>query len=176
MFRIIMFSFCTSLIWSIIFSSNYYSHEYVIFLNNYSRFLRFWLFSFWSFSSISIVSGPATTSYGCSARDFLGQLPQALLSSDQIQSMCAGLPEASAHAGRCFHDGVNAFWGVAEFIEWSKKIMDNNKDVTVNIGKIEGGGPSNVVPDLGICRFNSRVVNKTQQKMFENVLSFPLPH
>lgn len=76
----------------------------------------------------------------------------------------------SAHAGRCFHDGVNAFWGVAEFIEWSKKIMDNNKDVTVNIGKIEGGGPSNVVPDLGICRFNSRVVNKTQQKMFEREL------
>jgi glutamate carboxypeptidase len=76
----------------------------------------------------------------------------------------------SAHAGRCFHDGVNAFWGVAELIEWSKKIMDNNKDVTINIGKIEGGGPSNVVPDLGICRFNSRVVNKTQQKMFEREL------
>jgi glutamate carboxypeptidase len=76
----------------------------------------------------------------------------------------------SAHAGRCFHDGVNAFWGVAELIEWSKKIMDTNKDVTINIGKIEGGGPTNVVPDLGICRFNCRVVNKTQQKMLEREL------
>jgi len=76
----------------------------------------------------------------------------------------------SAHAGRCFHDGVNAFYGVVELIEWSKKIMDTNKDVTINIGKIEGGGPTNVVPDLGICRFNARVINKTQQKMLEREL------
>lgn len=77
----------------------------------------------------------------------------------------------SAHAGRCFWDGKNAFWGVAELIEWSKKLMEDNDDITVNIGKIEGGGPSNVVPDLGICRFNSRVKNPKQQKFFEKELA-----
>ena len=76
----------------------------------------------------------------------------------------------SAHAGRCFHDGLNAFYGVADFINWSKNMMEINEGMTINLGKVEGGGPSNVVPDLAICRFNCRVVTKKQRTEFEHRL------
>ena len=76
----------------------------------------------------------------------------------------------SAHAGRCFHDGLNAFYGVADFINWSKTMMTINEGMTINLGKVEGGGPSNVVPDLAICRFNCRVVTKKQRTEFEHRL------
>jgi len=76
----------------------------------------------------------------------------------------------SAHAGRCFHEGLNAFYGVADLINWSKTMMTLNEGMTINLGKVEGGGPSNVVPDLAICRFNSRVVTKKQQVEFEKRL------
>ena len=76
----------------------------------------------------------------------------------------------SAHAGRCFNDGLNAFYGVSDFINWSKNMMEINKDLIINLGKVEGGGPNNVVPDLAIARFNARVSTKKQRTEFENQL------
>ena len=35
-------------------------------------------------------------------------------------------------------------------------LNDVSPGVTVNVARIEGGGPTNVVPDLAICRFNIR--------------------
>ena len=32
--------------------------------------------------------------------------------------------------------------------------------VTFNVGEIAGGGPVNIVPDLGVCRFNVRLANE----------------
>ena len=76
----------------------------------------------------------------------------------------------SAHAGRDFHAGINAFDGVADVMSWAKSYMRWNKGVTINIAKIEGGGPYNVVPDLAICRFNCRVeTEKQQKKLCENI-------
>jgi len=76
----------------------------------------------------------------------------------------------SAHAGRCFNDGLNAFYGVSDFINWSKNMMEINKDLIINLGKVEGGGPNNVVPDLAIARFNARVSTKKQRTEFEHQL------
>jgi glutamate carboxypeptidase len=76
----------------------------------------------------------------------------------------------SAHAGRAFNDGLNAFYGVSDFISWSKNMMDINKDLIINLGKVEGGGPNNVVPDLAIARFNARVSTKKQRTEFEHRL------
>ena len=76
----------------------------------------------------------------------------------------------SAHAGRCFNDGLNAFYGVSDFINWSKNMMKINKDLIINLGKVEGGGPNNVVPDLAIARFNARVSTKKQRTEFEHQL------
>ena len=76
----------------------------------------------------------------------------------------------SAHAGRCFNDGLNAFYGVSDLINWSKNMMQINKDLIINLGKVEGGGPNNVVPDLAIARFNARVSTKKQRTEFEHQL------
>ena len=76
----------------------------------------------------------------------------------------------SAHAGRAFNDGLNAFYGVADLINWSKNMMEINKDLIINLGKVEGGGPNNVVPDLAIARFNARVSTKKQRTEFEHQL------
>ena len=76
----------------------------------------------------------------------------------------------SAHAGRAFNDGLNAFYGVSDFVNWSKNMMEINKDLIINLGKVEGGGPNNVVPDLAIARFNARVSTKKQRTEFEHQL------
>jgi glutamate carboxypeptidase len=42
--------------------------------------------------------------------------------------------------------------------------------VTVNVGRIDGGGPSNVVPDLAVVRFNCRVPTPQFQARLEGEL------
>ncbi len=71
----------------------------------------------------------------------------------------------SAHAGRDFHLGKNALTAIARFAIASDALTYEEKGTTVNIGKIEGGGPTNIVPDLGICRLNIR--SKSPQGMQE---------
>jgi glutamate carboxypeptidase len=68
----------------------------------------------------------------------------------------------SAHVGRDPQAGRNAIHAMAEMIvELSRLTSDN---VTINVGKVEGGGPVNVVPDLAICRFNVRVRTADDQQ------------
>jgi glutamate carboxypeptidase len=63
----------------------------------------------------------------------------------------------SAHAGRDFHQGRNAIHAAAELIVALEDINRTGHGVTVNVGKIDGGGPTNIVPDLAIVRFNVRL-------------------
>lgn len=62
----------------------------------------------------------------------------------------------AAHAGRDFFLGKNALTAIARFALAADSLTNQEKDTTVNIGKIEGGGPVNIVPELGICRLNLR--------------------
>ena len=49
--------------------------------------------------------------------------------------------------------------------------------ITVNIGKIDGGGPPNIVPDLAVVRFNVRVPDaKTQREMETSLLQIVDEH
>jgi glutamate carboxypeptidase len=67
----------------------------------------------------------------------------------------------AAHAGRNPQDGRNAIVALAELTYKIFEISnDNSRGVTINPGKIEGGGALNVVPDLALLRFNIR----TQQR------------
>ena len=68
----------------------------------------------------------------------------------------------SAHAGREFPRGRNAIAALAGVITEldalnRDAIGKQNERVTVNVGRVDGGGPVNVVPDLAICRFNLRI-------------------
>lgn len=68
----------------------------------------------------------------------------------------------AAHVGRDFNMGKNALTTIAKFAVAVDSLTNEEKGTTVNIGKIEGGGPLNIVPDLGICHLNFRA-NSTQE-------------
>lgn len=72
----------------------------------------------------------------------------------------------AAHAGREHHQGRNAIAALALFISAVDQLNGQREGVTINVGKIEGGGPVNVVPDLAICRFNVRLHNEADQQWF----------
>ncbi len=63
----------------------------------------------------------------------------------------------SAHAGRNLKDGRNAIEALAECIYKIESFIKREKNVTINFGYWEGGGPVNVVPDKATARFNVRM-------------------
>jgi glutamate carboxypeptidase len=50
-----------------------------------------------------------------------------------------------AHAGNLHHEGVNAIWALARFIDRAQGLTDYARGRTVNVGKIEGGSAHNTV-------------------------------
>ncbi len=69
----------------------------------------------------------------------------------------------SAHAGRDPEAGRNAVHALAEAVVALHRFGKTHPGVNVNVAKLEGGGPSNRVPDLALARFNLRVATATQQ-------------
>jgi glutamate carboxypeptidase len=63
----------------------------------------------------------------------------------------------AAHAGRDFASGRNAIVGAAEIASALHGLNDQRDGVTVNVAKISGGSPLNVVPAVAVVRFNVRV-------------------
>ncbi|MDX2095385.1 MAG: hydrolase [Alphaproteobacteria bacterium] len=62
----------------------------------------------------------------------------------------------AAHAGRNPEAGRNAIAALAEATSAIFALNGQREEVTINPGKVEGGGALNVVPDLAILRFNIR--------------------
>jgi glutamate carboxypeptidase len=62
----------------------------------------------------------------------------------------------SAHVGRDISAGRNAIHAMAHCVTTIAGLQDLDRGVTVNVGRIDGGSPANVVPDLAIGRFNVR--------------------
>ena len=63
----------------------------------------------------------------------------------------------AAHAGRDFASGRNAVAGAAVLAATLHGLNGLREGVTINIGRIDGGGPLNVVPASAVVRFNIRV-------------------
>jgi glutamate carboxypeptidase len=76
----------------------------------------------------------------------------------------------AAHAGREFHRGRNAIHVAAAFIVEMQALNDELPGVTVNFGRLDGGGPLNVVPDLAIARFNVRVTTPDDEQTVQQRL------
>jgi len=72
----------------------------------------------------------------------------------------------AAHAGREFEKGRNAIVAVSRLIDEIAN-LNTDPEVTYNAGRISGGGPLNVVPDLAIGRVNVRVKTVEQQSQVE---------
>lgn len=69
----------------------------------------------------------------------------------------------AAHAGREFDKGRNAIALLGELIGKLYALNGQREGVTLNPGKIEGGGPVNIVPDTAILRFNVRMPQPEDQ-------------
>jgi glutamate carboxypeptidase len=62
----------------------------------------------------------------------------------------------AAHAGRDPHLGRNAVRAAADVVAALDALNGQRADLTVNVGYVHGGGPTNIVPDLCIVKFNVR--------------------
>ncbi len=76
----------------------------------------------------------------------------------------------AAHVGRQFHLGRSAIDTMAQMIAALSALNTTIPGATVNVGRVEGGGPLNVVPDLAICRFNVRVQDQKPIQAIETSL------
>lgn len=63
----------------------------------------------------------------------------------------------AAHAGRAFHEGINAVAGAAHVAASLHALNGQREGVTVNVAKISGGAALNVVPEVAVVQFNARV-------------------
>jgi glutamate carboxypeptidase len=62
----------------------------------------------------------------------------------------------AAHVGRAHAEGRSAIGAAARFVAGLEALNGTRDGVTFNTGRIDGGGPTNVVPELAIVRFNVR--------------------
>ena len=69
----------------------------------------------------------------------------------------------SAHAGREFDRGRNAVVAASEVARQLHALNGRWPKTTINVAKIDGGGPTNVVPDLAIVQFNIRYARAEQE-------------
>ncbi len=74
----------------------------------------------------------------------------------------------SAHAGRDFEAGRNAIALASHLATNLDRLNGRIPDTTINLGRISGGGPVNVVPDLAIVRFNVRAPDAQSQSIGSN--------
>lgn len=73
----------------------------------------------------------------------------------------------AAHAGRAFDEGANAIAGAAILAARLHALNGQREGVTVNVAKIAGGGPLNVVADKAVVRFNVRVPDRAASDWIE---------
>jgi glutamate carboxypeptidase len=76
----------------------------------------------------------------------------------------------SAHAGRDFQAGRNAVAAAADIALRIHQLNGSMPDVTLNIGRIDGGGAVNVVPDVAVVRLNARVTKSEDVARVEHHL------
>ncbi len=73
----------------------------------------------------------------------------------------------AAHAGRDFAAGRNAIIGAARVAEKLHGLNGQRDGVTVNVARIDGGAPLNMVPDVAVVRFNVRFPEANAAAWFE---------
>ena len=73
----------------------------------------------------------------------------------------------AAHAGRAFDEGANAVAGAAIIAARLHALNGVRDGVTVNVARIAGGGPLNVVADNAVVRFNVRVPDAASAEWIE---------
>ncbi|TWU56829.1 Carboxypeptidase G2 precursor [Rubripirellula tenax] len=136
---------------------------------------------------ISIVLNPdeeiGTTASGETLRAMAGSYEQALVFEPTLPdgSLVANRKGSgnfvfvvrgrSAHAGRNPEQGRNAIVHLASLIPDLTQMHDPTAGVTVNVGRIVGGGPLNQVPDHAAVQLNIRVNDQAARHRAEHALA-----
>jgi glutamate carboxypeptidase len=76
----------------------------------------------------------------------------------------------AAHAGRDFQAGRNAIAALAEYTQALFALNGRREGLTVNPGRVTGGGAVNMVPDLAVLHFNARVATLEDQQWMADEL------
>tara|TARA_R110002049_G_scaffold4601_5_gene32036 strand:- start:57778 stop:58992 length:1215 start_codon:yes stop_codon:yes gene_type:complete len=85
-------------------------------------------------------------------------------------NFCLTAHGKSAHAGRNPEQGRNAIVHLATMVPEIVAFADSNDDLLLNIGRIEGGGPLNQVPDQASLQLNARVRDDAAMRMVQTKL------
>lgn len=73
----------------------------------------------------------------------------------------------SAHAGNHHEEGVSAILEMSKIIQKLEGLTDYKKGTTINVGKINGGSVSNVIPEKAEIEVDFRVKNSGEAKRIE---------
>ena len=73
----------------------------------------------------------------------------------------------AAHAGRDFAAGRNAIAAAARLAARLDALNGEREGVTLNVARIDGGAPLNMVPDNAVLRFNVRFPNEAACRWME---------
>ncbi len=110
----------------------------------------------------SMASGPVLAEFGRLGHVGLtyepSMLPDGTLASERKGSgnFHIRITGRTAHAGRAFNEGRNAITAAARIAGALDALNGRRDGVTLNVAKIDGGSPLNVVPDIAVVRFNVR--------------------
>lgn len=87
--------------------------------------------------------------------------------SANLHIVCHG---KSAHAGRHFEEGVNAIAAGADLASRIHALNGRWDETTLNVARIDGGGPLNMVPDVSVVRFNIRYSHQSLESEIDSAL------
>lgn len=73
----------------------------------------------------------------------------------------------AAHAGRDFAAGRNAIAAAARIAAVLDALNGQRDGVTLNVARIDGGAPLNMVPDIAVLRFNARFPDEAACRWME---------
>ena len=120
----------------------------------------------------SIASGPVLADFA--RRGHVGLTYEPALADGALASARKGsgnfhivIHGRAAHAGRDFAAGRNAIIGAARVAEKLHGLNGQRDGVTVNVARIDGGAPLNMVPDVAVVRFNVRFPEAAAAAWFE---------
>ncbi len=122
--------------------------------------------------------GSAPHLAACARRNHLGLVYEPTLPEDRMAAARKGsgnftvvVRGRAAHAGREYEKGRNAITALAEYTQALNALNGRREGVTINPGRVQGGGAVNIVPDLAILDFNVRMATPDEQLWLEEHLA-----
>lgn len=121
--------------------------------------------------------GSASLLHAAAMRNHIGLLFEPSLPNGNLVSERKGSANLhihcqgkSAHAGRHFTEGRNAITVAANIAGQLNSLNGRWDGTTLNVARIDGGGPLNMVPDTAVVRVNVRYPDQCDQEELEQTI------